>query len=234
MDKIIYDSIRDSLNRMKTAFGFAAQKYFNSLLVGITGNKDATVDITKLNEKYPQLHVYNHYGKFLVTGFSYDGTIYVDDGTTLWKNFEINGDIYEGSIVNTIEYLESLTKEIRNGKIVIRYDEEEKNFVPEYRALTSPTQIPEHLAMKKPFEYLGLHFIGAGTFKQNGIKDIWKEPQKILYLYEITPSGYNYEQFYETAKKHRQYRNDIFWCVEKKFFVVPGTNTFFRFLPETK
>ena len=87
--------------------------------------------------------------------------------------------------------------------------------------------IPERLKNKKSFEYLGRTFIGAGTFRQNGIKNDFKDIIKHTERIPDHPyvSGFDYEQFYETARKAHQYKNEIFWCIELGMYLLP-TNGF--------
>ena len=63
LDKEIYESTRNVLNQMKVTFSQVAQRYLISLLTEMTGDKAFCVDIKKLNDFGPQLHVETRYEK---------------------------------------------------------------------------------------------------------------------------------------------------------------------------
>ena len=127
----LYDSILESLRSTMTAFGLAAEKLHDALLEEITEGLADSIDIRPLNKVFPQLHVSHSGQSYLATGFCLGGYVYATD--TVWeREFQINGDISQDSIIDTITYLRSLRKEISEGRVVKRFDEENRELFLEY------------------------------------------------------------------------------------------------------
>ena len=139
LDKEIYESTRNVLNQMKVTFSQVAQRYFISLLTEMTGDKAFCVDITKLNDFGPQLHVETRFEKCLVTCFDYTGTISVEDIGGNPHNLKISehdgqmSPLSDNSIMDTIFFLKELKKDIQDGRVVMKYDNDEEMFIPEYK-----------------------------------------------------------------------------------------------------
>ena len=139
LDKEIYESTRNVLNQMKVTFSQVAQRYFISLLTEMTGDKAFCVDIRKLNDFGPQLHVETRYEKCLVTCFDHTGTISVEDIGGNPHNLKISehdgqmSPLSDNSIMDTIFFLQELKKDIQDGRVVMKYDKDEQMFIPEYK-----------------------------------------------------------------------------------------------------
>ena len=139
LDKEIYESTRNVLNQMKVAFSQVAQRYLISLLTEMTGDKAFCVDIKKLNDFGPQLHVETRYEKCLVTGFDHTGTISVEDIGGNPHNLKISehegqmSPLSDNSIMDTIFFLQELKKDIQDKRVVMKYDKDEQMFIPEYK-----------------------------------------------------------------------------------------------------
>lgn len=139
LDKEIYESTRNVLNQMKVAFSQVVQRYLISLLTEMTGDKAFCVDIRKLNDFGPQLHVETRYEKCLVTCFDHTGTIGVEDIGGNPHNLKISdhdgqmSPLSDNSIMDTIFFLQELKKDIQDKRVVMKYDKDEQMFIPEYK-----------------------------------------------------------------------------------------------------
>lgn len=126
MPEKTYDTILNALNEVKKAFAVAAVNLYDALYEEITEGKADQIDIEPLNNEFPQLHVTHQDNSCLVNAFFYEGTISADNGYNQYTDMYIDCDIEEDSIIDTINYLRGLKKEIEKGFIVKKFDEEER------------------------------------------------------------------------------------------------------------
>lgn len=193
----------------------------------------------------------NGINKLLSPGMSRDTALYIAN-KLIRQSLGDNQYDYDLEL-NTVEYEEDSEEKIQERfgldirSCVEAYGLNEKSleesngsgnsqgwtaFLISVRKQPSPVnEIPDHLKNKTSFQYLGKTFIGAGTFQQNGLKDNFKE---IIRRTEWNPQkpyipDFNHEQFYALAKTVSQDKEDIFWCVELGFYLVPSDTFMYKF-----
>lgn len=89
-------------------------------------------------------------------------------------------------------------------------------------------EVPDSLKNIKGFDYAGMHFIPAGTFKDHGIKDVFKECNRLKHdpNYPLIPaSEWSHKDFYASSDSAP---DDIFWLEDKGFYVCPGGSCLFK------
>lgn len=94
-------------------------------------------------------------------------------------------------------------------------------------------EVPDALEGKPAFEYNGKWFVGAGTFKANGIPTDFKSLSRRL-IHKDTDHDWSDVMFRYKASRAGYLEDDIFYCLNPlrpadDCYVCPGSNELFKF-----
>lgn len=130
-----YDGMIASLNDLMNTFQDVAIEHYSELIQEILGEKTGIVNISRLNEKIPQLHVYSKNTIMTVTAFNAYGMFYADSSYSNDEELFIDNDLSLEGIQNTIFYLRNLIKEIQSGTVIKTRSEEYNQIYLEYKSI---------------------------------------------------------------------------------------------------
>ena len=121
-----------------------------------------------------------------------------------------------------------ILQNIENPEYEVTLDHNtEKRFV--CRVVTEVADVPQQLHGQPRFKYKKMNFIPAGTFEAHGLYTIKDISDKTEWPTELTVSQFKYKDFYQAAATVNKHLDDIFWCVEAGYYVVPSEKGFQKF-----
>ena len=132
--------------------------------------------------------------------------------------------LYPQACVYILDMLKQVIKWSRDNHLTILeegqdFDEAKSTLIP----------VPERIKNQPEFEYLGYHFIPAGKFKDFGIKDTFTEISKHITMFwagepnQPLVTKWNHKKFFDRVPSNSK-KDDVFWCIEKGMYMVPGEN----------